>query len=117
MKNGNNINLISTKKTDELDDFPTPDPYGALPERDWFQADIPPYQDEIDINPDALDPVMVEENDDASELFGVSPLAFGQELGRTAIDEGWDNERDEDTDDDYREMIEDRDQGDYDRAA
>lgn len=121
MRTDNNINMISAKKTDDLDDFPTPDPYAPLASSDWYPQDIPPYEDDIDINPNALDPVMTELTDDPTEAFGVSPLAFGRELGRTAIDEGWDSERDDEdagyNPEDYRESIEDSDEENLGLAA
>lgn len=117
MRNPNDMNMISAKSTEDLD-VPSPDPYAPLPQRDWFPQDIPPYEDSIDISPDALDPAMADMTDDPTELFGVSPLAFRGELGRTAVDEGWDNEKfDDEEAEDYREDIEDRDENSYDLAA
>lgn len=125
MRMRENMNAISARRTDLLDDD---EKLGSaeedilatgphLSERDWFQADIPPYQDDLDIDPKAIDPVMAELSDDPTELFGVSPLAFREELGKTATDEGWDTDVGAEELDDYRETIEDRDQDGYNLAA
>ena len=114
----NDMNKISARNTDllDLDDIGPVDPMVRLDEREWFKADIPTYEDDVDIDPEALDPFTVEQTDDASELFGVSPLQFGRELGRTAIDEGWDTDSLDYDSDDQRERVEDFDE-DYDNPA
>jgi hypothetical protein len=113
----NDMNKISAKNTDLLDlDDIGPVDMVRLDEREWFKADIPTYEDDVEIDPEALDPFTIEQTDDASELFGVSPLQFGKELGRTAIDEGWDTDTlGYDKDDDLA-RVEDYDE-DYDNAA
>ena len=123
MRSPDNMNSISARRTDLLDDDEEGDLYKVpkLSESEWYPDATPPYQDDVNIDPDALDPVMAEQADDPTALFNVSPLAFGRELARTAFDEGWDTERDDGSGniynmDDYRERIEDRDE-DSDNAA
>ena len=62
------------------------------------------YQDDLDTDADAVDPIMDEETDDPTEELGVPPEEFRDELDKYAMD---DLER---QDDDMREAIEDADE-------
>lgn len=64
-------------------------------------TDVRQYQDDLDTGDDLTDPVMSEENDDPTEMFGVPPEEFGSEMD--GLDDGL-------ADDDVRETLEDRDE-------
>ena len=62
------------------------------------------YQDDLDTDDDAVDPLTTEEGDDPTETFGVAPFEFGDELDK---EDGEDEESliesiDEDGDDDTK---------------
>jgi hypothetical protein len=62
------------------------------------------YQDDLDNDDDAVDPLMAEEGDDPTETLGVSPYELGNELDK---EDGEDEESlieaiDEDGDDDTK---------------
>ena len=61
------------------------------------------YQDAIDSDDDATDPIIDEETDDPTEGFGVPPEEFKEELDKYDIDETGEG------DENMREEIEDQD--------
>lgn len=69
--------------------------------------DTRPYQDDIDTSDERKDPLMNELNDDPTEELQVPPEEFGDELDTLG----------ESSDDDMREMIEDRDERDDNAAS
>lgn len=71
---------------------------------DDIQLHMP--QDDLDADDAAVDPVIIEENDDPTEVLGVSPTEFKNELDKYDIDEAGHG------DDDMLNEIEDRDEDD-----
>ena len=64
------------------------------------------YQDDLDTSSSISDPIMDEGSDDPTEILGVSPKEFKNELDK------YDFDKTNDGDDDRREQLEDLDQGD-----
>ncbi len=62
------------------------------------------YQDDLDTDPDAVDPVIGEVTDDPVEAFGIPEDEYQDELDKLVIDD------DLDGNDDEREYIEDLDE-------
>ncbi len=72
------------------------------------------YQDDLDADDNATDPLMNEEDDDPTEDLGVSAEEFGNELDKEPDDVGADLLGDDaDIRDDQREYIEDVDEEYY----
>lgn len=68
--------------------------------------DTRPYQDDMDTNDAKQDPLMNELNDDPTKELQVPPDEFGDEMDALGS-----------SDDDIREMIEDRDERDDNAAS
>jgi hypothetical protein len=68
------------------------------------------YQDDLDTDDNKSDPIMDEETDDPTEELGVPVDEFKDELDKYDFD-------DSGNDDDMREAIEDRDEGDNNSAS
>jgi len=64
------------------------------------------YQDDLDTSSSISDPIMDEGSDDPTEILGVNPKEFKNELDKYDFDKA------NDGDDDRREQLEDLDQGD-----
>lgn len=66
--------------------------------------EVQSYQDNLDTDPNKVDPVMHEENDDAVETFGVPARELRDEMDKRDLD-------DPNTTDDMRSEVEDFDDG------
>jgi hypothetical protein len=74
---------------------------GYVPQED---TQFHPYQDDLDTDDTAIDPIIDEETDDPVETLQIPADEFKKEMDNLALDEhGHDSE-------DMREMIEDRDE-------
>ena len=62
------------------------------------------YQDDFDAADDAIDPIIDEETDDPTEILGVSPAEYKNEMDQLDIDDDAAGDRE-----DAREQIEDAD--------
>lgn len=66
------------------------------------------YQDDLDVDDDAVDPFMAEKSDDPTAILGIPPYEFGKELEKGFGDEDEIDDDDIDIHDDQREAVEDQ---------
>lgn len=72
------------------------------------------YQDDLATDDNAIDPLMAEESEDATEELGVPADRFAEELNKELDDEDEPDDDDIDIHDDERENVEDQDDEDLD---
>jgi hypothetical protein len=71
------------------------------------------YQDDLNTDDNAVDPLMAEETDDPTEALGIPPLEFKEELDKLEVDTVSEDELDlvdADLRDDQEAFIEDEDE-------
>jgi hypothetical protein len=112
------INKLSAHRTDDIDEAPSlngpADPAatsGSSSDDEVASAPTRTYQDDLDTGDEDVDPYVNEATEDPADLLQIPSSEFKDELDQLALD---DLER---GNEDMRETIEDRDEGDDNAAS
>jgi hypothetical protein len=112
------ITKQSAQNTEQLDEAPNPDgpadpaaTSGDITDISEANQSTRTYQDDLDYKDESVDPFINETTEDPADLLQIPSSEFKDELDKTVIDDLGNG------DDDMRETIEDRDEGDDNAAS